>query len=641
MKRLAFLSLVLWMTGVTVLRAQQPYVIYPIPQTQQAAPGQARFTDRVNIVAEPGIDEATVARACQVLSDRGLSPTVSRRADKGKTNLLLGIQGSGNLADREADRQGLDRSVFLQPKYDRHILSLTADGKGRAQVLVVGEHTDAVFCGLATLEQMLDRGTEALPCVRFYDYADIRSRGVIEGYYGVPYNAEVTKDLFRFMARYKMNTYMYGAKSDPYHTRYWDAPYPADITPEQQRIGYLTQDMLRDIVSVAHASKVNFIWAIHPGNAFVSRESEDVNDRIMTKFQSMYDLGVRQFGVFVDDVGVPYDRPTQALGAERLTQLQDRIDARWNSGAAAPADMVKPLQYVPQLYAYSWTTPDRAQGFFESLSGTPDKIDIYITGAAVWSVPNSRDLALVSGWLGRDTAWWWNYPCNDNDMTKLFPMDMYTNFHDETNIADSARMEPALKGTTTLIANPMQQGAASKIALFSMGDYAWNNAAFDNAGSWKASLSAVADPRHAEALERVLPCLRYYDEDALGAPVEAYRRSVEAGAPQPGPLRAELDGILASCRLLDGLAVSPAESDRLFHEDIRPWLAKLETMLQVTLDLLDGKDVSGYPDLETGEPFQFEILTGMGEEIALAVKTAEPAARVLRPFIDWLKGLDD
>ena len=636
MKRLVLLSILFCMIGITA-GAQQHYVIYPVPQMQQLTSGQARFAGRVNIVAGPGIDDATIARARQVLADKGLKSYVSRRVAEGKANLMLGVHNSGDIADREAERQGLDRSVFSQPKYDRHVVSLTADIKGQAQLLVLGEHTDAVFCGLATVEQMLDNGTEALPCVRFYDYADLRSRGIIEGYYGVPYNAEVTKDLFRFMARYKMNTYMYGAKSDPYHTRYWDEPYPETLTPEQVRIGYLTQDMLRDILSEAHASKVNFIWAIHPGNAFTGKGGTDVIDRIMAKFQSMYDLGVRQFGVFVDDVGVPYDRPTQLFGAERLTQLQNSIDERWNSGDAAPADTVKPLQYVPQLYAYSWTTADRAQGFFESLSGTPDKIDIYITGANVWSVPNSRDLALVSRWLGRDVAWWWNYPCNDNDMTKLFPMDMYSNFHDETHIADNARMESALKGAATLIANPMQQGEASKIALFSIGDYAWNNAAFDNFRSWTASLSAIVGKSKAEALHRVLPYLRYYDDETLAKFVNDYKKSVDAGTPNPEPLRREFTDVLASCRTLDELASSSSKSDRLFYEDIRPWLSKLETMLQTALDLFDGNDVSGYPDLDSDKAFQFEILTGMGEEIALGVKTAEPAARVLRPFIDWLK----
>ena len=335
-------------------------------------------------------------------------------------------------------------------------------------------------------------------------------------------------------------------------------------------------------------------------------------------------------------MGVPYDRPTLMLGAERLTQLQNRIDSRWNTNGAAAADMVKPLQYVPQLYAYGWTTLDRAQGFFESLSGTPDKIDIYITGSKVWAVPNSEDLARVSGWLGRDVAWWWNYPCNDNDVTKLFPMDMYTNFRDETNIDNDARMESALRGATTLIANPMQQGETSKIALFSMGDYGWNNAAFDNRRSWEAALEAIAGER-AGALRRVLPYLRYYDDDALAGMVARYKQSVADGKPDAGELVGELTEVLNACRTVEGMAVSQSESDRLFYEDMRPWVAKLETMLQMTVDLLEGKDVSGYADLESGEAFRFEVLTGMGKDIALGVRTAEPAATVLRPFIEWLK----
>jgi hyaluronoglucosaminidase len=125
----------------------------------------------------------------------------------------------------------------------------------------------------------------AMPWVTITDFADVQNRGIIEGYYGVPYSALVTKDLFRFMACYKMNTYMYGAKSDPYHSQLWSEPYPTHITPEQERIGYLTQDMMRYITNVAHQCKVNFIWAIHPGSAFTNSSNTTVVSKIMTKFQ--------------------------------------------------------------------------------------------------------------------------------------------------------------------------------------------------------------------------------------------------------------------------------------------------------------------------------------------------------------------
>ena len=611
------------------------YTIYPVPQKQIADDSVASFTGTVNIVAGPAIDRATVNRAVEVLECHGLKATVSDKAAGGVSNLTLGVNGTSDAADKLAGKLKLDRKVFSTPKYDRHILSLSADRSGAAQVLILGENTDATFCGLASLEQILDNGTSGLGGVVIYDYADIRDRGIIEGYYGVPYSAEVTMDLFRFMARYKMNSYMYGAKSDPYHSRYWSEPYPADITEEQKNIGFLSQDMLRQITEVSHATKVNFVWAIHPGTAFTDAAEKDVNSRIMDKFESMYSLGVRQFGVFVDDVGVPYDAPSLKLCADRLTDLQNRIDSRWNVSGAAPADTVKPLNYVPQLYAYSWTTRENARRFFESLAATPDKINIYITGRAVWTVPNNEDIEVVKDFLGRSTGWWWNYPCNDNDMTKLFPMDIYSNFRDERHIDNLARLE-ALEDEKTLIINPMQQGEISKITLFSVADYAWNSKAFNNENSWNASLAAVVGKNNEQALRTVAPYLRYFDADALKLEAGYYRESVDEGHPRPGALIEKLTAVNGACRVLAAMKDSDKESDRLFYADVRPWLLKLEAMTAEAVALLKGENPAP-TDYENNPEFQFSGLSGMGESISLTTLTAEPSAEILRPLIDWLR----
>ncbi|MBQ0149874.1 MAG: beta-N-acetylglucosaminidase domain-containing protein [Bacteroidales bacterium] len=617
------------------LNAQENYKIYPVPQHQTVSAATASINGTVYITAESGIDQATLDRAADVLRSHGISTAATSKPVKGASNLILGVNGSKGCADKAADRLRLCREVFGKPKYDRHILSMTADKAGNAQILVLGENTDAAFCGLASLEQILDCGSTDLCCVTLYDYADVQNRGVIEGYYGVPYSAEVTKDLFRFMARYKLNTYMYGAKSDPYHSRFWSQPYPETITDDQVRLGYLSQKMLSEITEVAHASKVNFIWAIHPGDAFTAKESTGINSRIMEKFESMYALGVRQFGVFVDDVGVPYDAPSQKICADRLTELQEMVDARWNAPGTSPADMVKPLHYVPQLYAYSWNTREKAQQFFNSLSGTPSKVNIYITGRAVWTVPNNYDLDLVHEWLGRPVSWWWNYPCNDNDMSKLFPMDMYSNFKDEKHIDNLARLEDGLN-TNTLILNPMQQGEISKISLFSAADYAWNNAGFDNDRSWAAAIPAVVGADRAEAFRYAAPYLRYFDADAIGYTVRQYRLSVEEGHPRPGNLIGRMKKLIDCCSALEGMQTSPVQSERLFFEDMKPWLLKLKAMAQEALDLLEGRPSSGV-DFDTDPAFKFEILNGMGEDIRLEVITAEPAAEVLMPLIQSLR----
>ena len=487
---------------------------------------------------------------------------------------------------------------------------------------------------------MLDQGTTDMRCVLIEDYADIKYRGVIEGYYGVPYSAEVTKDLFRFMARFKMNTYMYGAKSDEYHSRYWSEPYPTEITEQQRRIGFLTQDMMRDITNVAHATKVNFIWAIHPGRAFAKADNEEVLGKIMTKFESMYSLGVRQFGVFVDDVGVPTEVEEMEICARNIDELQKRIDARWNAPNTPAAEQVKPLHYVPQLYCYSWGTPQTVKNFFGSLSKTDPKINIYITGRNVWSVPSNKDIAHVKQYLGRDVSWWWNYACNDADFTKLFIMDMYTNFRDESHIDNLARLESTLNGTNTLIINPMQQGAASKIPLFSVADYAWNTDAFNNDKSWEASLPAVVGEERAVALRKAAPYLRYFDSDGLTYLFERYKLSIRRGKPDHQALLEELRAIHAACVELKKMKDSTDESDRLFYGDVRPWLLKLEAMTGEAIALFESKTPPTV-DYENNPDFQFEILNGMGNHISLKVMTAEPSAECLPEMIKWLREQDE
>jgi len=614
------------------------YDIRPVPQQQERTDGSARLSGSVTVVAGPAIDAYTLDRAKEVLTEHGLTPVVARKATKGAATLYLGVNATGDAADRAAKRLGLKRDVFNQKGYDRHVLAVRQQAGG-AEVVIVGETTDAVFCGLASLEQMLDQAKDGnLDCVDIYDYADTQYRGVIEGYYGVPYSAEVTADLFRFMARYKMNTYMYGAKSDPYHSQHWDKAYPKTITPEQQEVGMLTEGMMRQLTDAAHRCKVNFIWAIHPGGAFTDAKQTDVLDRVMSKFRLMHQLGVRQFGVFVDDVGVPSDSASLALNAQRLTLLQQKIDREWNGRKAQPADTVKPLHFVPQLYAYSWVSRQQGERFFRSLSTTPKKVCIY----TVWTVPNSEDPDLVSSWLGRDVAWWWNYPCNDNDMNKIFPLDTYRNFDDEAHIDRNATLDPNLKGVNTLISNPMQQGEVSKIALYSIADYAWHRAAFDNDASWMASLKAIFGKRAGNAF-RLLPLVRHYDTNTqLADRIRLWKaNSLDDQATQA--LLDELRSLQADAKALSGMASSDNVSDRLLWHELQPYVEKVADMCGIAHTLIAPhteaqrqQAVQQAQTLDKNPKYQFSILSGMGEDIRLSKRGAEPAAKVLRPFVGQL-----
>ena len=624
-----------WAQGLRALGArlgakasENPYGIYPVPHSTETIRQTASVTETVNIIADDGIDQYTIDRAGQVLEEHGKS-----------------VKEGGSIV-----RLGVDESLSVPGKYDRHNITIRRQEEtGLAEIIIMGENTDATFYGLASLEQILDKDADIIVCGEIQDYADVKNRGIIEGYYGVPYSSEVSQDLFRFMARYKMNMYMYGAKSDPYHSQKWADPYPTSITSEQKKLGYLSQKMLRDITSTAHQCKVNFIWAIHPGSAFTNSSNTTVVSKIMTKFQNMYQLGVRQFGLCVDDVSIPTDEATQKLNADRVTELQNLIDQKWNIEGAAPEDTVKPLNLVPQIYNFNQSTAENRQKFYAALSKTPAKVDVYITGTRTWSVPNSSDLQQGKSYMGREVSWWWNYPCNDQDVTKLFPMDTYTNFSIHPRISSSSVLEPNLQGAKTILINPMQQGEVSKIALFSVGNYTWNTAAFDNMASWEAALPAVVGQEHAAALRLLTPYLNYYDASVFSALASRVQAALNKGNPPTEEMLTEVHGILEACADLHTLETSERESDKLFYNDVRPWLLKLEAMVQEIMKLSElvvspnddakwescVKEKNYVNSLATDDRFAYNILTGMGSSIRLSTKYPEPAAEAMTPFVEW------
>ena len=632
----AVCALGLWAAGT--------YTIYPIPHVQTPGKDTCSFGAAATVIAEPGIDQPTKNRLYDVLKQHGIEAEFAAKPAKTGANIYLGVNGSKGAADKLAKQLRLKRDIFANGKFDRHIISLTAQKGGNAQLLILGENTDAVFFGIASLEQMLDGSSSNMACVTIYDYADIKDRGVVEGYYGVPYSAAVTEDLLRFMMRYKMNSYMYGAKSDPYHSGFWGKPYPDKLTAEQKSMGCFTAADIKQMCEVSVATKVNFIWSIHPGVAFTGNDDK-VIDRIMEKFEAMHSLGVRQFGCFVDDVGVPYDEPTLKLNAKRLTNLQNAIDKKWNQPGALAADTVKPLHFVPQLYAYGWAKAEGRKNFFSALSNTPAKTQIYITGKAVWSVPNNTDLKIVEEDLGRPVAWWWNYPCNDNADAYTFPVDMYSNFVDMPAIDNDARLPEKLEGCASLLCNPMQQGEIAKIPLFSAADYAWNNATFNNKESWNAALVAAVGKQYAQPMAHILPYLRINDPESMGKLIEGYKNTGNATA-----LKAELAAIVADCNKVNTLSIEADTAKVLFHADIRPWLLKLRHTATVLSQLIDvaampagnakeqayAQAAAEAKALTYGAEFNIVALEGMAEGIGKQDYNARLASKHLTPFVEYM-----
>lgn len=652
----SFLALMLWPFFTQNVYAD--YTIYPVPQYISVGATQVKLTRSVNVIAESGIDSYTIERLREVLTgENGITFSLAKKPKTGVSNVWLGIHGSKGKTDRQAIKKALPDRVFSTPgKYDRHVLSVRDNGKGLADIYIVGEHTNAVFYALATLEQMLEQANNSadglrMPTAFVQDFADMQYRGIVEGYYGYPYSIDVKKDLIHFFKRFKMNTYLYGAKSDPYHSGYWRDQYPESITPLQQKNGWMSQQMISDLARLSLETKVNFIWAIHPNSGravdFHTAQSTKlaVSD-VMAKFEKMYSLGVRQFAVFLDDAGWDFDD----VGNYRdfLNNLQASLEEKYNHNYTNPSDTVLPIHYVPHIYAINFANDQQLQIYFDAISQTKHNIVVYTTGSGVWSTLRNADFEKMQQLMRRPVALWWNYPCNDNKDGRIYTADMFTNLHEMQLQTPDNEMPNSLG----IVSNPMQQGVVAKISLFGIADYAWNNRAFNSVSNWEAAFPAVIGPQYASLYKTLAPYLRHDDPESLGHIIERYKYGMDDDCPESTELRTTLETIRQSAETMLAL-VPDSPSTRLLVEDLRPWLLKLSRMAETAQELMQlaslkdsdtkvtlrAKTRQAIFDMNNAIEYKVDALEGMGEVPPSELHPVEPSYKYLMPFIQWLDTL--
>lgn len=628
--------------------AKADYTIYPVPQQATFSQEKVALGKKVNIVAEKGIDSYTIDRAKEVLSaENGIETMVSAKAVRGMSNLYLGVKGSNGVADKFAKKAGLDMTVFgRQGKFDRHVLSVRPAQKGGADIVILGEHTNAVFYGLASLEQMLEQAAgKEMQCAVINDYADMQYRGIVEGYYGYPYSFDVKKDLMKFFKKYKMNTYLYGAKSDPYHSGFWRDAYPETISDIQKKNGWLSQQMLRDLSALSLETKVNFIWAIHPNSGksvdyHTAESTQNAVDDVMGKFDLMHGLGIRQFAVFLDDAGWDFDDVNNYR--DFLTNLQTTLENKYNKNYTNPSDTVLPIHYVPHIYAINFAKKEDLKTYFDAISQTSSNIVVYTTGSGVWSSAKNEDFVIMEKLMKRPVALWWNYPCNDNKDGRIYTADMYSTLH-EMGLPTPDKEVPQCLG---MVSNPMQQGTVAKICLFGVADYSWNSAAFNTMANWEASFPAIIGKEVAPLYNYLAKYLRYQDTEDMRKMTEDYK----AGNSDGKALTDTLKNIKAAADKMLALQTG-RESDKLLSADLEPWLQKLSKMAETAITILGLKDmtdenkkwatycelVKTLEDFKTDRKYMVDALEGMGENPPSELHRVEPSHKYLMPFIEWME----
>ena len=419
---------------------QEDYLIYPNPHKVEYQEGDYILGKELNVIYDKGIDEATKNRLQEAADLKGIEVNEAEQPKEGTTNVYVGVHGQdGTAEDYITEEYQPEDSLF--GKTDSYFLASDEN-----VISVLGKDADSAFYGLTTLYHVFAQ-MDGLTIRNFEieDYADVVSRGFIEGYYGNPWSTQDRVNLMKWGGYYKLNAYFYAPKDDPKHRTQWDVLYTEDELANK----------IRPLAEAGNESKCRFVYALHPfpqGNHLRFDDNYEADlAKLQAKFKQVIDQGVRQIAILADDFWNP--------GGPNGVRLLNDMTAWLEEVKKQYPDMKMTIPYVPYDYMGNGSSAE-----LQELKKAPDNIQIVMTGGRVWGEVTNNFTSTFTNNVGRGPFMWINWPCTDNSKKHLIMGGYDTFLH--------PGVEPSkIQG---IMLNPMQQSEPSKVAIFGNADYAWN-----------------------------------------------------------------------------------------------------------------------------------------------------------------------
>lgn len=533
---------------------------------------------KVDLVIDPLVDQPTIDLAVRTLRQAGANDVHVRQPGAQDPDATLRVR----LGDRVGGLivKGLQDVGYGAP-YPMPPEGYVIAGSENASTLVLGASDPAgAYYAVQTLRQLVTPGKIA--GVGIVDHPLMPSRGAIEGFYGNPWTHQERMNQLAFYGDVKLNTYVYSPKDDPYLRDRWRDPYPPDKLAEVQQL-----------IQQAQAHHVRFTYALSPGPSICFSDPRDFS-ALVTKMQTLYDSGVRDFSIPFDDItynrwNCPQDQagygtPSPGAAGKAQADLLNRVQREFLDMHAGS----QPLQTVPTEYSDMDETPYKA-----AMRGLDPRVQTMFTGDGV--IPKQitkQDVRRAAKVWGRKPYLWDNYPVNDFKKAQgrlmLGPYD---------------KRQPGLSNLLVGdVVNPMNQAAASEVAEFGAADFAWNDAGFDAQRSWRQAAQYLAGKRTGVSAdpETVRSLLAFFDLNYMspvakgmpwqGPAPELSRRLDEFRAAYAGP---DKQGALNRLRdyartIADAPARIRAGAAPDFVADAEPWLQATDLWGQSLLATVDA-----------------------------------------------------
>ena len=420
------------------------------------------------------------------------------------------------------------------------------------------------------------------------DYPLFKKRGYIEGFYGNTWEQTKRISVMKLMAANGMNTFFYAPKDDLYHREKWRELYPREDLLE-----------LKSLFETATDNFLDFNWAVGPGLTYKYTSDSDF-EKLISKFISLYDIGIRNFGLLLDDIPWEFQYEDDAKAFAEIVDAHVYLINK-TYAALKKVDPAINLTVCPTQYSGD------ENGYYISKfgSGIPSDVNVFWTGAEICSrVQTVREADELLRATKHRPLYWDNYPVND--------CEMYHELHLGALIGRDKDLYNHCEG---LISNVMEYAECSTIPLMTVADYLWNPVAYNPENSLqnahKAILGDNAELFSYFADHLGVSCLSKYSSAFMGDKLMQVAFLESCG--KKGEALACLADYIANMRKC--LALISDTSVPLFAE-MQKWVKKF-SMCCGLLDAIytakaDPTDANGAALAETLEKYNSDavILTG-------------------------------
>ncbi|MDR3513919.1 MAG: beta-N-acetylglucosaminidase domain-containing protein [Caulobacteraceae bacterium] len=337
--------------------------------------------------------------------------------------------------------------------------------------------------------------------------------GLIEGYYGKPWDWAMRAEQVRALAPHGYGFYLYAPKADPFLRRRWQEDHP----PETARA-------LGDLAAACRAQGVRFGVGLSPFELYRDF-SGPAQAALARKLAFLDEIGVQDLGVLFDDMRG--DLPDLA---ETQVSIIHWIAERTRAGRVIAC----PTYYTddPVLDRVFGQRPD---GYLEAFgAGLDPAIEVFWTGEEVCSREFSPGhLARVAGQLSRKPFLWDNYPVNDGPR-------MSPHLHLRAFTGRPAAIGPHIAAHGV---NPALQPVLSRIPAITLADSYRLGEAYEYGRAFERAAAETLGPELGALVQRHLTLLQDTGLDRLGE-ATARLRARYAAFDHPGAreITAFLDG---------------------------------------------------------------------------------------------------